>query len=64
MTFSDRLNEFIRENHISKSAVAKDMGIDTAKLNATVNGKRKMDVDEFSKFCKVVKVNPLKFLEP
>ncbi len=63
MAFHDKLSEFIKTNHINQAAVARDMGIDSAKLNATVNGNRKMDVDEFKKFCEVVKVNPIVLLE-
>ena len=63
MDFHEKLSEFIKANHINQAAVARDMGIDSAKLNATVNGNRKMDVDEFKKFCEVVKVNPIVLLE-
>ena len=63
MDFHEKLSEFIKANHINQAAVARDMGIDYAKPNATVNGNRKMDVDEYKKFCKVVKISPLVLLE-
>lgn len=63
MPFYKTLSKFVEDNHLNQAAVAREMGIDSAKLNATVNGKRKMDVDEFLSFCKATRIKPAELLQ-
>lgn len=58
MAFSDTLSRFVRDRHLNQASVARDMGISGSRLNAIVNGKQKMDIDEFFHFCKTVNVDP------
>ena len=62
MSFYEKLKDYIDSNHINQSAVARDMNIDVTKLNASVNGKRRMEIEEFEAFCRVVKADPKIFL--
>lgn len=62
MRFNERLRGYFKDNHLNQSSVARDMHIDVSKLNAVINGKRKMDIEEFEIFCKVVNASPLVFL--
>lgn len=62
LTVYENLAQYIDDNHLNKVSIARDMGIDSTKLNATVNGKRKMDIEEFRRFCEVAKVSPAKIM--
>ena len=62
MSFYEKLRNYFNENHLNQSAVARDMHIDVSKLNATINGRRRMEIEEFEAFCQVVKVDPKVFL--
>ena len=63
MDIYENLAQYIDEKHLNKVSIARDMGIDSTKLNATVNGKRKMDIAEFRKFCIVAKADPSQIME-
>lgn len=62
MGFYEKLKDYFNDNHLNQSAVARDMNIDVKKLNATINGRRRMEVEEFESFCQAVKADPKAFL--
>jgi transcriptional regulator with XRE-family HTH domain len=55
--------EYLRSKGISQSHVSRQTGITIAKLNATLNGKRKFAVDELLAICKVVGASPEEILK-
>lgn len=55
---NEQIRQFIEDKHLKQSSIAHEMGMDPSKLNAIIKGRRKMDVEEFVRFCEVTNTDP------
>lgn len=60
MCVTDEIKRFLEENGIKQSYVADGAGIKRDALCTTLNGKRKLPLDEYCRICKVLNV-PFEF---
>lgn len=64
MSAEGRIKQYLAENGISQTYVSKKAGIPLSKLSLSLNGKRKMTLEEYAIVCKALGVNAERFLEP
>ncbi|MEG1502413.1 MAG: helix-turn-helix transcriptional regulator [Anaerovoracaceae bacterium] len=57
MRINERVKQYICDNHLKQISISDNMGIPNPIFNAMLNGKRKMYVDDFEKFCNAVGVS-------
>ena len=58
------IKEYLAEKGISQTFVSKKTGIPLPKLNLTLNGKRRLTLEEYTLICGVLEVNTDYFLKP
>lgn len=58
------IKKYLEDNGISQAFVCRATNINPAKLNMTLNGNRRLGLDEYALICGALKVNTDKFLEP
>lgn len=58
------IKKYLEENGISQAHVGNRAGINLTKLNLSLNGNRKLTLDEYAKICGVLGVNTDFFLKP
>jgi Predicted transcriptional regulators len=64
MCVGEKIKSYIGNTGITQAHVCKKTGISPAKLNLSLNGKRRMTFEEYSLICGVLGVGAEKFLEP
>ena len=62
MTLNERMKQYIFDNDLKQSTIAKKMGILESKFSMMLNGKRKILADDLRSFCKAVKESPELFI--
>ena len=58
------IKKYLEEKGITQVFLSKKTGIDTAKLNLSLNGSRKIPLDEYALICWALEVDTNKFLKP
>ena len=58
------IKEYLGERGITQAFLSRKTGIDTAKLNLSLNGGRRISLDEYARICYALEVNTDKFLKP
>lgn len=64
MEVGEKIKDYLASNGISQAFVSRETGIDTVKLNLSLNGNRRFTFDEYALICGVLKVNTDYFLKP
>ena len=59
-----KIKDYIVENGIKQSYLAKVTNISESKLNLTLNGKRRLKFEEYEVICWCLGVNTDKFVKP
>lgn len=59
-----KINEYLKENNISQIALCEKANISPAKLNLSLNQKRKLTFEEYQTICWALGVGVDKFMEP
>lgn len=62
MTVTKKIKNYIMENGIKQVWLAEKAGIDFKLLNESLNGRRKLKIEEFQKICEVLNVPPTNFM--
>lgn len=57
-----KIKYHLTSHGIKQIYLSRKTGIKKSTLNAALNGKRRLYVDEFGKICSVLNVNPIDFL--
>lgn len=63
MCVGQRIKRYLNDNGISQTFVSKKTGIPLPKLNLSLNGNRKISLEEYSDICKAISVGTDKFLD-
>ena len=58
------IKKYLEENGITQAFISRKTGIDPAKLSLSLNGDRKLSLDEYAIICGALCVNTDKFLKP
>lgn len=58
------IKEYLETHGISQAFISRETNINPIKLNMSLNGNRKLSLDEYSLICGVLKVDTNKFLKP
>ena len=58
------IREYLENYGITQAYVSRKTGIEPSKLSLSLNGRRKLTLDEYSLICGVLGVNTDKFLKP
>lgn len=61
---NSRIKEYLEKNGITQIFISRKTGIDPSKLNLSLNGGRKLSLDEYALICYALGVNTDKFLQP
>ena len=56
MTVGERIKAYLSEQGLKQNKVAEKAGISNDKFNLSMNGKRKIPLDEYAKICSVLGV--------
>lgn len=64
MELGIKIKQYLEENGVSQTYVSKKTGLELAKLNLSLNGKRKLTFPEYELICGALNVNTDKFLKP
>lgn len=64
MNIGVMIKAYLEENGISQAYVSRETHINPVKLNMTLNGNRKLSLEEYALICGVLKVNTDYFLKP
>lgn len=59
----ERINSYIESTGVSRKLLSINSGIPESKLSLILNGKRRLQVEDFEKICIAISVNPAKFYE-
>lgn len=62
LTVVQKIKAYIMENGIKQVWLAEKSGIDFKLLNETLNGRRRLQLDEFERICEVLNVPPGNFM--
>ncbi len=60
----EAIREYLKENRYSQIFISEKTGIEPAKLNLSLNGKRRFTFREYELICWALSVNTDKFLKP
>ena len=63
MTVGERIKAYLSEQGLKQNKVAEKAGISNDKFNLSMNGKRKIPLDEYAKICNVLGVPADTFLD-
>lgn len=58
------IKRYLEENGITQAFLSRSTGIEAPKLNMSLNGFRKLSLDEYALICGVLKVDTNFFLKP
>lgn len=64
METEGQIKKYLRSNGITQAHIAKATGIPEPVLSMTLNGKRKLNLDEYAMICGALRVNTDFFLKP
>lgn len=64
MCVGQKIKAYLKDNGITQTFVANKAGIPVQKLNLSLNGNRKLDLDEYELICGALSVGTDKFLTP
>ena len=64
MTAGTRIKEHLQQRGITQTFLSKRAGIPMVKLNQTLNGNRRLSLDEYERICWALEVPASTFLEP
>jgi len=64
MTAGPRIKEYIESKGISQTFLGRRAGIPIGKLNQTLNGNRRFQLDEYERICWALEVPADTFLKP
>ena len=64
MSTEKQIKEYLRKKGISQAHVARETEIPEPVLSMTLNGKRKLTLEEYALVCGVLKLNTDYFLKP
>jgi len=59
-----KINNYLKSNGISQSFLSSKIRMNPSKLNLSLNGKRKLSLDEYATICWALGVGVDVFLEP
>ena len=62
MTAEERIRKYLDEQGITQTSVARKIGITKSQLCQSLNGKRKLTLDEVVRICEVLRKTPNDFL--
>lgn len=60
----EKIKNYLKDNGISQTYVSKKSGIPLVKLNLSLNGNRRLSLEEYELICGALLVGADKFLEP
>lgn len=63
MSAEIRIKQYLAENGISQTFISQKSGIPLPKLNLSLNGRRKMTLEEYTGICNALNVRVDKFLK-
>lgn len=63
MTVGERIKIYLSEHGLKQNYIAERIGITNAKLNLSLNGNRKIPLDEYARICEVLGVPADTFLK-
>lgn len=63
MTIATRIKLYLKQNKITQIWLSSEAKIASSKLNASLNNKRKLPVEEYYRITKALNVEPNKFIE-
>lgn len=63
MTVGERIKAYLSEQGLKQNKIAEKAGISNDKFNLSMNGKRKIPLDEYAKICNVLGVPAGTFLD-
>lgn len=58
------IRDYLLNNGITQSFISKKTGIEPSKLNLSLQGKRRLSLEEYAAICGVLGVDTNKFLQP
>lgn len=64
MSTEKQIKEYLKQNGISQTHIAKAIGMKEPILSMTLNQKRKLSLDEYALICGTLNVNTDYFLKP
>lgn len=64
MKLESRIKRYLEENGISQAFVCRKTGMDTVKLNLSLNGHRGLTFPEYELLCGALNLNTDHFLKP
>ena len=56
------MREYVVANDLSQKVIAINMGITESQVSLLLNGKRRLTVEDYLRFCRAISVSPTKFL--
>lgn len=64
MDIGIKIGEYLKSKGISQSFLSRKIGMNTSKLNLSLNGKRRLSLDEYESICWALGLGAEAFLEP
>lgn len=64
MCIGQKIKSYLDENGITQSYISNKTKISAPKLNLSLNGKRRLSLEEYELICGALSVGTDKFLEP
>ena len=64
MDVEQKIKEYLEENGISQARIGRKAGLNLTKLNLSLNGNRKITLEEYALICGALNVNTDFFLKP
>lgn len=64
MNIEANIKQYLEDHGIVQSYLSRKAGVPLAKLNLSLNGKRKMTLPEYRSVCRALGVSADTFLEP
>ncbi len=59
-----KIKEYLEDNGISQAHIGRKAGLNLTKMNLSLNGNRKMTLEEYAMICGALEVNTDFFLKP
>lgn len=64
MDIGIKIGEYLKSNGISQSFLSRKIGMNASKLNLSLNGKRRLSLEEYESICWALGLGVEAFLEP
>ena len=64
MDIGIKIGKYLKSNGISRSFLSRKIGMNASKLNLSLNGKRRLSLDEYESICWALGLGVEAFLEP